>query len=54
MLDYSAVQSYLWIASQLRYNDKEMTLAIKQGPSKQDMWAKVNDTRQSGVRGETK
>ena len=45
MLDYSAVQSYSRIASLLRYDGKETTLATLQGPSKQDGWVRVNDAR---------
>ena len=52
MLDYSMVQSYSWIASLLRYDGKEMTLATLQGPLKQDGWARVNNVRWSRARGE--
>ena len=54
MLGYSAVKSYSQIASLLRYDNKETSLATKQGSSKQDVWTRVNDARRSRVRGETK
>ena len=45
---------YSRIASLLRYDDKEITLATKQGSSKRDMWMRVNNARRSRARGETK